>query len=54
MVTDRRKATGKEPVKQLKLKKESLRDLDGKNRGKEVKGGSGSPYCTIPTRPREG
>lgn len=48
MVTEKKKATGKKQVKKLKLKKESLRDLDAKSRGREVKGGSGSPYCNIP------
>ena len=39
-MTTRRKATGgKGKVKNLKLKKETVRDLDAKGKGKDIKGG---------------
>ena len=38
---DKRKSGGKGGVKKLKLKKETIRDLDVKSKAKEVKGGGG-------------
>ncbi len=38
-MTKRKTTTGKRGVKKLKLKKETLRDLDTRGKGREVKGG---------------
>ena len=39
MTTKKKTATGKGEVKKLKLKKDTIKDLDVKSRANEVKGG---------------
>ena len=43
-MTTRKKATGKGEVKKLKLKKETIKDLDLKNKAGNVKGGLGIAF----------
>ncbi len=40
MVAKNKATTGKRQVKKLKLKKETIQDLDVKNKGKQIKGGA--------------
>jgi hypothetical protein len=42
MVAKKKATTGKGQIKKLKLKRETLKDLDVKGRAKEVKGGIGA------------
>ncbi len=46
MVAQRKKVADNERVGNLKLRKETLRDLDPKSRAKEIKGGSERLSCT--------
>ena len=40
MTARKKSATGKEKIKNLKLKKETLKDLDAKRKSGDVKGGA--------------
>jgi hypothetical protein len=40
MVAKNKATTGKGQVKKLKLKKETIQDLDVRNKGKQIKGGA--------------
>jgi len=49
MTTKGRKvASGKRRVKELRIRKETLKDLDAKTKASKVKGGTGGLLC--PTR----
>ena len=50
MTTSKKTTASKEQVRKLKLRKESLKDLDVKGKAKEVKGGHTSIGCQIPTQ----
>jgi hypothetical protein len=45
-MTTKKKTTGKSDIRKLKLKKETVRDLDAKGTGKNVKGGSAVTCAT--------
>jgi hypothetical protein len=47
MTTRKKKTTGKGDVKKPKLRKETIKDLDVKSKGRDVKGGRFDPYKNI-------
>ena len=48
MTTKRKSATGRRETKKLKLKKETVKDLDAKGKGREIKAGKiGTILCSI-------
>ncbi len=49
-MVDKRKSEGKGAVKKLKLKKETLKDLDAKRKAAKVKGGAAlAEYQLLPS-----
>jgi hypothetical protein len=54
MTTRKTKTTGRGVAKKLKLKKETIRDLDAKGAGRGVKAGWGPVYPTLACPRRSG